>query len=111
MVTIFEQGDIIAIDFDPQAGHEQKGRRPAIVVSNNTYNSFTKSAMVCPITNTDRNIPIQIKLDNRTKTKGVIMCEQVKTLDLSKRNANFLEKAPADIISDAVDMIFSFIEI
>ena len=111
MVTIFEQGDIIAIDFDPQAGHEQKGRRPAIVVSNNTYNSFTKSAMVCPITNTDRDIPIQIKLDNRTKTKGVIMCEQVKALDLSKRNANFLEKAPADIISDAVDMIFSFIEI
>jgi mRNA interferase MazF len=111
MVTIFEQGDIIAIDFDPQAGHEQKGRRPAIVISNNTYNSFTKSAMVCPITNTDRNIPIQIKLDNRTKTKGVIMCEQVKALDLSKRNANFLEKAPADIISDAVDMIFSFIEI
>ena len=111
MVTIFEQGDIIAIDFDPQAGHEQKGRRPAIVVSNNAYNSFTKSAMVCPITNTDRNIPIQIKLDNRTKTKGVIMCEQVKALDLSKRNATFLEKAPADIISDAVDMIFSFIEI
>ena len=43
MVTIFEQGDIIAIDFDPQAGHEQKGRRPAIVVSNNAYNSFTNT--------------------------------------------------------------------
>ena len=48
------------------------------------------------------------KLCNRTKTKGVIMCEQVKALDLSKRNATFLEKAPADIISDAVDMIFVY---
>ncbi len=111
MVTIFEQGDIIVIDFEPQTGHEQKGRRPAIVVSNNTFNAFTKAAIVCPITNTNRDIPIQIKLDNRTKTTGVIMCEQVKVLDISKRNAAFLEKALADIISDVVDMVFSFIEI
>jgi len=111
MVTIFEQGDIIAIDFDPQTGHEQKGRRPALVVSNNAYNQFTKAAMVCPITHTNKNIPVQIALDNRTKTTGVIMCEQIKALDLSKRCATFLEKAPADIIADVVDMVFSFIEI
>ena len=110
MVTIFEQGDIIAIDFDPQTGHEQKGRRLALVVSNNTYNHFTKAAMVCPITNTDRNIPIHLRLDARTKTTGVIMCEQVKALDLSKRNATFLEKAPSDIVDEAVDMVYSFIE-
>jgi len=111
MVNIFEQGDIILIDFDPQAGHEQKGRRPALVVSNNTFNSFTKAGLVCPITNTDRNIPIQIRLDDRTKTTGVIMCEQVKALDLSKRNAKFLEKVPPDIIGDVVDVVYSFIEI
>jgi len=110
MITIFEQGDIIAIDFDPQAGHEQKGGRPALVVSNNIYNQFTKAAMVCPITNTDRNIPLHLKLDDRTKTTGIIMCEQVNALDLSKRNAIFLEKAPSDIIDEAVDMVHSFIE-
>ena len=110
MVTIFEQGDIIAIDFDPQTGHEQKGRRPALVVSNNAYNRFTKAAMVCPITNTNKNIPIQIKLDSRTKTSGVIMCEQIKALDLSKKKAIFLEKAPIDIIGDVVDIVYSFIE-
>ena len=111
MVTVFEQGDIIAIDFDPQVGHEQKGRRPALVVSNNAYNRFTKAAMVCPITNTNKNMPVQIKLDSRTKTTGVIMCEQIKALDLSKRKAAFLEKAPVDIIGDVVDILYSFIEI
>jgi mRNA interferase MazF len=66
--------------------------------------------MVCPITHTDKRVPVQIKLDARTKPHGVILCEQVKALDLKKRGAVFLEKAPPDIIGDAVDMIFSFIE-
>lgn len=110
MVKAFEQGDIIYLDFDPQTGHEQRGRRPAFIVSNNLFNKFTKAAIVCPITNTDRNIPIQVKLDNRTKTTGVIMCEQVKALDIKKRNAEFIEKAPVDIIAEVVDLVYSFIE-
>jgi mRNA interferase MazF len=106
------QGDIIWIDLDPQVGHEQRGRRPALVVSNNTFNDFAKvSAMVCAITNTDREIPIQVKLDGRTKTSGVIMCEQAKILDLKKRNADFIEKAPDDIIFEAASIVVGFIEI
>lgn len=108
---IFEQGDIIYIDFDPQTGHEQKGRRPAFVVSNHVYNSFTRAAMVCPISNTDKNIPTQIKLNGRTITSGVIMCEQVKALDISKRSPSFIERAPQEIIDEVVDMVYSFIEI
>ena len=54
MVTVFEQGDIVYLDFDPQAGHEQKGRRPALVVSNNLFNRVSSLTMVCPITHTDR---------------------------------------------------------
>jgi len=107
---VFEQGDIILLDFDPQTGHEQRGRRPAFVVSNNTFNRFTKAAMVCPITSTDRDLSIQVRLNKRTNTQGMIMCEQVKSLDLTRRNARFLEKAPPDIICDVVDMVFSFIE-
>ena len=105
---IFNQGDIILMNFDPQVGCEQSGRRPAIVVSNNTFNRFTRAAMVCPITRTDRKLSLQIKLDSRTTTQGVIMCEQVKALDLTRRNAQFLEST--DIIGDVVDMVFSFIE-
>lgn len=54
MVKVFEQGDIVYLDFDPQAGHEQKGRRPALVISNNLFNRVSSLTMVCPITHTDR---------------------------------------------------------
>lgn len=105
------QGDIIWLDFDPQAGHEQRGRRPALVVSNNKFNRFEKTtAMVCPITNTDRSIPIQVKLDDRTKTSGVIMCDQAKILDLQERNADFIEKVPDDIIFEVADIVSGFVE-
>jgi len=110
MVKIFVQGDIILLDFTPQAGHEQRGKRPALVVSNNTFNKFTKTVIVCPITSTIRNIPVQIELDERTKTQGVIMCEQVKCLDANARKAHFLEKLPADMLENVVDMVYSFIE-
>jgi len=107
-----KQGDIIWITLDPQAGHEQKGRRPALVVSKNKFNDFAKTgAMICPITNTDRNIPIQVKLDGRTKTSGVVMCDQAKILDLKERNADFIESVPDEIIFEVVDIISSFIEI
>jgi len=111
MRYIPEQGDIVLIEFDPQAGHEQKGRRPAFVVSNNIFNKFTKMAVVCPITNTDRVFPLHVLLDERTKTTGVIMCEQAKFLDISAGNASFLEKAPKDILEEVVDIIIGFIEI
>lgn len=105
-----EQGDIVMLEFDPQAGHEQKGKRPALVVSNNTYNQFTKLAMVCPITNTKKGFPLHIELDERTVTSGVIMCEQVKALDIVARKVLFYEKAPKDIMSEVTDIIVSFVE-
>jgi mRNA interferase MazF len=111
MAYLPEQGDIILLEFDPQAGHEQKGRRPAIVVSNNIFNKFTKIAIVCPITNTDRGFPLHVPLDERTNTIGVIMCEQVKSLDISARNALLLEKAPKDIVAEIIDIITGFVEV
>ena len=112
MMYSANQGDIIWMDFDPQVGYEQKGRRPAIVVSNNRFNKFQKAtAMVCPITNVDKNIPLHIKLDERTKTSGVILCDQAKILDLQKRNAEFIESAPDDIIFEVADTVGGFIDI
>lgn len=110
MVSIFEQGDIVYLDFDPQAGHEQKGRRPALVVSNNLFNRVNSLTMVCPITHTDRGHPFHIRLDHRTKTDGVVMCDQARMLDLNSRNAGFVEKAPADITAEAVDLIIGILE-
>ena len=105
------QGDIIFLNFDPQIGHEQRGRRPALVVSNNTFNSFTSIAVVCPITNTNRQIPIHVSLDNRTKTTGVVMCDQVKSLDINMRNAEFVEKISEDILEEVIDILVGFVEI
>lgn len=110
MGYIPEHGDIVLLEFDPQTGHEQKGKRPALVVSNNTYNQFAKLAIVCPITNTKRGFPLHIELDERTETTGVIMCEQVKALDIIARKVSFCEKAPNDIVEEVADIIVSFIE-
>ena len=107
MVT-YKQGDIIVIDFSPQRGHEQKGRRPAIVLSNNILNQHSSIALVCPITNTNKNHPFHIELDERTQTTGVILCDQAKMLDIKARNAEFKEECPEDIWNEAKDLIISF---
>lgn len=111
MSYVPKQGDIILLEFDPQIGYEQKESRPAFVVSNNAFNKFMKMAIVCPITNTNRGFPLHVTLDKRTQTKGVIMCEQAKSLDITARNAIFLEKAPEDILEEVSDILIGFVEI
>ena len=105
-----KQGDIIWLDFDPQAGHEQKGRRPALVISNEAFNTFSSLAIVCPITNTNKAHPFHVKLDKRTKTTGVVLSDQSRTLDIKARNYEFIEKIPDDILFEAIDIISGFIE-
>ena len=103
-------GDIIWLDFDPQSGTEQKGRRPALVVSNDRYHKITcKRAVVCPITKTDKDYPIHVKLDENVQTKGVILSDQMKVVDLASRNYEFIEKAPLEITQDVVDIISKLI--
>ncbi|MFO7888243.1 MAG: type II toxin-antitoxin system PemK/MazF family toxin [Eubacteriales bacterium] len=105
-----KQGDIILLEFDPQAGHEQKGKKPALIISNNTYNNFLNIALVCPITRTDRKFPLHVSLDNDLNTKGFIMCEQVKALDIKARNAVYFERVSKEIIDEVVDIVIGFIE-
>ena len=106
-----KQGDIIKLDFDPQTGYEQKGRRPAIVLSTSYFNRYSKTIMVCPITHTDKNHPFHVRLGEGTKTSGVILCDQLKTLDIIARDYEFVEKAPKEILFEALDIINNFIEI
>ena len=105
------QGDIIKVNFNPHVGHEQAGYRPALVVSNNTFNLNTKLAIVCPITNTDNKFPLHIPLDSKTTTTGFVLCEHVKTLDLNARTYSFVEKVPADILKKVCAIILAEIEI
>lgn len=111
MVKIFEQGDIVYLDFDPQSGHEQKGRRPALVVSNNLFNRVSSLTMVCPITHTDRSHPFHVRLEGTEKIDGFVMCDQARMLDLASRKASFVEKAPSRITAEVVDILIGFLEV
>jgi mRNA interferase MazF len=76
-----EKGDFITLSFDPQSGHEQRGRRPALVISNSLFNKATGLAIVCPITNTDRKVPFHLSVPSASSLTGFVMAEQVKSVD------------------------------
>lgn len=106
----FDQGDIIWLNFSPQSGHEQRGRRPALVVSNLPFNSARPFAIICPITMTDRNDPFHVRLDDRTKTSGVVLADQVRSLDVDSRDPEYIERAPEEITMEVLDIIAGLTE-
>ena len=105
MSRVFEKGDIIILDCAPQAGHEQDGRRPALVISNSVFNKFSGFVMVCPITRTKKSYPFHVELDERTKIQGTILTEQLKALDIKARNGVYIEKAPEEIVFEVDEII------
>jgi mRNA interferase MazF len=114
--SMVKQGQIIWLNCNPQIGHEQTSRRggsrrPALVISNKTFNSFSNLAIVCPITNTNKDYPFHVKLDERTKTKGVVLSDQARTLDIKARNYEIIEKVHDDILLEVIDIINGFIEV
>lgn len=101
-----KQGDIVVLTFDPQSGHEQQGRRPALIVSNEIFNKNVGLAVACPITNTDRNFPFHVKVDSSELT-GFVMCEQVKSIDYRARKVKFIEKASDELLANVLGIIES----
>jgi len=99
-----EQGDIVALNFDPQSGHEQKGRRPAIIVSNQVFNKHLGLAFACPITNTKRDFPFHVKVESENIT-GYIMAEQMKSIDYKSRKIKFIEKADEKTINHVLGIV------
>lgn len=100
-----KQGDFIAITFDPQAGHEQKGRRPALVVSKDLFNSSTGMAIVCPITNTDRGFPFHVPIPKKSKLTGFVMVEQVKSVDFHARRVKRIESRNNELLSEVLSIL------
>ncbi|MDE5866024.1 MAG: type II toxin-antitoxin system PemK/MazF family toxin [Lachnospiraceae bacterium] len=103
-----KQGDIVFLDFSPQSGHEQSGRRQGVIISNEQFFMRTKFAVVCPIINSSNNFPLHIPLDNRTKTTGVILTEHMRCLDVVSRNIQFVEKMPADLLEKTLAYVKAF---
>lgn len=99
------RGDLITLSFDPQTGHEQKGRRPALVISNDLFNRHTGLAIVCPITRTDRGFPFHLPLPEAATLTGFVMAEQVKSIDYRSREARLVERAPLPWVEAVADLI------
>jgi mRNA interferase MazF len=102
-----KQGDIVIVDFDPSLGSEQKGKRPGLIVSNDTYHQKTHGfVMVIPITlDLAHHYPLHITLDHRTKIQGQIMCEQIKTMDTKVRRLKTIESLPGDLLAKTLSII------
>ena len=103
-----DQGDIVALSFDPQSGHEQRGRRPAIIVSNKVFNQHLGLAFACPITNTKRDFPFHIEVVSEN-ISGFIMTEQLKSIDYNARNIKFIEKANQKTINKILGIVDSIL--
>jgi len=100
-----KQGDFVAVTFDPQSGHEQKGRRPALVVSKDAFNRGTGLAIVCPVTNTRRDFPFHVAVPAASRLTGFIMVEQVKSLDFRARAARRIERAPDELLAEVLSIL------
>ena len=96
------RGDIIWLDFDPRAGHEQAGTRPALVVSPSAYNQRSGLALVCPITSSVKGYPFEAAIPPGIAFSGVVLSDQVRSADWRARIARFVTVAPADLLSDVM---------
>ncbi|MDP2954966.1 MAG: type II toxin-antitoxin system PemK/MazF family toxin [Longimicrobiales bacterium] len=99
------KGDFIALTFDPRAGHEQRGRRPALVVSNDLFNEHTGLCIVCPITSADRGYPFHVPIPEGGEVEGFVMVEQVKSVDFRSRRARKIGQAPAQVLDEALSLL------
>ena len=100
-----EKGDFVVVTFDPQSGREQRGRRPALVVSNTLFNRHTGLTMVCPLTNTYRKVPFHVAVPAESSLTGYVMVEQIRTVDYRSRNVTFVEKAPRPVLDEALSLL------
>ncbi len=100
-----EQGDFVTIAFDPQAGHEQSGRRPALVVSVTDFNRTTGLAICCPITNTNRKTPFHVPLPASSGLTGYVMCEQMKSVDFRARDFKKIGPSGKEFFEEVLSVI------
>ena len=103
MVAVYvpEEGDFIWLDFDPQAGHEQAGRRPVLVLSRSRFNSKASLAFVCPITSKVKGYATEVLLPPGLPVHGAVLCSHLRSVDWKVRNPSPIAKAPAEVLAAA----------
>lgn len=102
MEYVPERGQVVWLDFDPQAGHEQAGRRPALILSLRIFNERTGLALVCPITNRVRGYQFEVHLPEDVGVTGVVLANQIKSLDWRVRRADYICDLPQAVVAEVL---------
>jgi mRNA interferase MazF len=110
MATIPDRGDLIWIVFNSQAGHEQAGRRPAVVLSPASYNSKTGWALLCPITSRSKGYPFEVLLPSGLPVTGVILSDQIKSLDWRARQAEVIGRLPPGPLQEVLQKLSALLQ-
>ena len=97
-----DTGDVVWLTFTPQAGHEQAGRRPALVLSPRSYNEKTSLALFCPITSRVKGYPFEVSLPGAGPITGVILADQIKSLDWRARRIRFASQVPSRVLDEVL---------
>ncbi len=103
------RGDVVWLDYDPQRGHEQAGKRPAVVISPEAYNRKTGLALFFPVTSQVKGYPFEVRIDG-SKIHGVILTDQIKSLDWKARRINYIETIPDNLIEEALEKLSILLE-
>jgi mRNA interferase MazF len=104
------RGDVVWLSLDPQAGHEQAGRRPALVLSPVAYNGPVGLALVCPVTNRPKGYPFEVPLPDGLVVTGVVLADHVKCLDWRSRKATFICEVPEQVVAEVVRRLVLLLE-
>lgn len=110
MSFVPRRGDLVWLSFDPQAGHEQAGRRPAFVVSPESYNRRTGLFLACPVTSVQKGYPFEVALPAGGPASGVILADQIKSLDWKARRAKFAARLPDEVVAEVLALILPLID-
>ena len=110
MPYVPQRGDVVWISLSPQAGHEQAGRRPAVVVSPRSYNAKVGLGLFCPITSQVKGYPFEVPLPAGLPVSGVVLADQVKSLDWRRRQAQFSVRLPASVSAEVVGKLAALLE-
>ncbi len=102
MAYIPDRGDLIWLDFNPQTGREQAKRRPALVLSPLEYNAKVRLAIVCPITSKIKGYPFEVALPEDLDVSGVVLADQIKSLDWQTRNSELIGKVPSTLMAEVM---------
>jgi len=105
-----ERGDLVWLEFNPQAGSEQAGHRPALVISPRSYNRKVGLAVVCPITSRVKGYPFEVELPQGIEAQGAILCDQLKSLDWRARSATYFGSVPDAVMEEVTARILTLVD-